>query len=126
MVALEVQVKENDQSFPQEMPFLTDCAFQACHADVTCLLVAHQHLCFYAMIIQRIHQSVGRNGCATRLFTCIYYQYFHCIDKGTNKRGKSKGKTFFFFFFPSESTLITKKTKKNSHAVCVGLSVLIR
>ena len=96
VVALEMQMEENDQTFPQEMPPLAQRALKSNDADIVSRLVAYQHLGFHAMIIQSIHQTVGSNRCPTRLFTCIYYQYFHTACKVTKSREQNKRIYSFF------------------------------
>ena len=56
MAAVQPQMEIYRQSFPQEIEVVAPRLGQTAHRDVLCLLVAHQHLGFYAAVVERFHQ----------------------------------------------------------------------
>lgn len=37
-------------------------------------------------IVERFRQAAGCNSRSAGFLACVYYQYFHCIGKGTKKK----------------------------------------
>lgn len=62
MVTLEMQMIIHAPTFPQETKTLEESAFQAYNSDIVGFLVPNEHLGFYAIIVQSVHQTVGGNA----------------------------------------------------------------
>ena len=81
--ALEAAVHPDDKTFPEELSQLSPSVTQGNGRDAVSLLVAYQHLGFYAVILKRFHQPASGNGGPSSPFGGVDNQYSHdvcCID----------------------------------------------
>jgi len=77
VVAFEMQSAINNETFPQEVPFLSPCFRHLSHGDIVGHLVSYEHFCLYPVIVKRLLQSVGGNCRPTCIFACVYNQHSH-------------------------------------------------
>ena len=61
MLSAKVQMAENHKALPQEVPLLHGRLRQLDHGKGVGILIAHKHLCLYAVVVQSLHQPVGCN-----------------------------------------------------------------
>ena len=84
-------VQPDDKALPVEAPFLFHLPSSASHhGNVVGLLVAHHHLGFHTVVVQRVTQTRSSHGSATGALASVYYQYSHSEHKGTKKLVKAK------------------------------------
>lgn len=72
-----MQFSENRHPLPKEMPSGTKWRIHPRYRQSVSILVSNEHFSFYATVVERIHQSVGRHGSPTCPLTCIHNQYSH-------------------------------------------------
>ena len=77
--ATEAAVHPDNEAFPQELPQLFPSASQADGRDAVGLLVAYQHLGFYAVVLECFDQSACGYGGSSGTFGCVDYQYSHNV-----------------------------------------------
>ena len=73
----EMQVEENDQPLPEEVPIMMPAAFKPDDRQRIGLLVAHQHLRFHTVVVQRLHQAAGSHRSPACPLARIDYKYSH-------------------------------------------------
>ena len=71
IIFLEAVGFPDDDTFPNEPPYLPPVALQTYYTDLVGLLVAHQHFGFDTVVLQRFHQAACRDGCSTHTFGSI-------------------------------------------------------
>lgn len=59
VLAFEVEMQEYAQSFPKECPLGFPRMTYRRYRYLVGLLVAHEHACFHAVVVQGVHQAVG-------------------------------------------------------------------
>ena len=77
--AFKMKSCPHNKALPKEIPLQAPRLWQCRNRQLVRFLVTHQHLCLHTVVVQCIHQAVGGNGCPTRPFARIYYQYSHTL-----------------------------------------------
>ena len=86
VVFLEVVGFPDDDAFPHELPYQAPALLEGHYADLVGLLVAHQHFCLDAVVLEGFHESACGDGCTAYTFGCIDNKYSHvaeCFGKST-------------------------------------------